>query len=654
MTMSNYASSSNASMEDVTSTLSVPATLRTAEAAQQAHGPRSSYHLFTADTNGDLFLVRFPIASSSQSSSSSSSSSSTTSAPSYQPLPIRGVRRKGSSERAAQRLAYGQLKDGRTVVAIARRDATIDVIAVSTSSLPKKGTEAGVVGGEGHDHEQAEEQMEARLLVTLNEARMKPGLQRWVGLAVHPRGIVACTSSGAFTFFALAATPAAAEGERKQEQENTGISHLEAESIKVDLPGPLQQLTFYHDRQTAKGAPTHFAYGGEEVPLSVWDLAQVLSEAPSLPQTDKLNGNSSHQTTTLDEGHGDQEATGENAKARKRKRQAEARHKNKELMWGEVWRAKNLPNDALSLPQRANIVCLDFVRATDADVPSQEIGGDVHSDQDSASAESNLSKLRVVVGTRTGLVRVYNPSSGVRKHTSEHRIFTDASAVKTITAGYSAGEIFVSDTSGKLFAVDWTKGRTLYSYKDITGAVSSLLPLPAAASASESRGGLGVGACEIDAESSMLVSSSLDRMIRLHSTVPPHIEQSNHANGKGNGKRLGVSNKRGQVVASVFTGGPAAVACVWDGVVPVSAMEERGEVKRLKGESGEENGEEEDGEDDEDEIWDELDQVGTKTKKLPKGRASLTARQNAEEQGDDDDDEADQEAKKESRAKRRR
>ncbi|PWN93821.1 hypothetical protein FA10DRAFT_32442 [Acaromyces ingoldii] len=626
MTMSTYASSSNASMEDVTATsaaLAPPAAAR-----EQQRDRQSCYNLYSADTNGDVFLVQFPVASSSSSSSSSVPSSS---AATYEPVPIRGGRKKASSsERAAQKLAYGQLADGQRVLAIARRDATIDVVSVSSS------TEEGE--SEAETVKVVEEgQVGARLLVTLNEPRMKPGLQRWVGLAVHSRGIVACASSGAFTFFPLASSYSKEEEEEEEEEAEKvvgqGVELAEAEVVRLELPGPLQQLVFH--REGASEDPTHFAYGGEEVPLSLWDLNKALSEAPGPENVDGQHGGSEAAGEVVAE-DAQAKVAGENAKARKRKRQAEARQKNKELVWGEIWRAKNLPNDALSLPQRANIVCLDFVRGIDEEDEDDLSEG---KRQQATAADAIPAKLHVVVGTRTGLVRVYHPSSGVRKHTSEHHIFPDASPVKTMTSGCSPGEIFVSDTSGKLFAVEWSRGKTLYSYKDITGAISGLVPLPAPQAAEPKSGAKG----ETHASLPLLASTSLDRMVRLHSTVPPPVAQVK-ANGKEPVKRPAVSNKRGQVIASVFTGGPAAVACVWDGKVPT--IEESAEDNLRAGKGNGEGAESEEEDDDEDEIWEEMDQVGTKMRKGNSGGGKA-----AEEEEEEDED---QEAKKEQRAKRRR
>ena len=122
---------------------------------------------------------------------------------------------------------------------------------------------------------------------------------------------------------------------------------MQVESMqRLELPEPLQSLVFYPTQH-----PTHFTYGGEEIPLSLWDIGTALSPrkdddgeeedeeaangrevyaAPNGELADNSNNND-HAMTTRD-----------NSKQRKRKRQAEARAKAKELLWGEIWRAKNV------------------------------------------------------------------------------------------------------------------------------------------------------------------------------------------------------------------------------------------------------------------------------------------------------------------------
>lgn len=121
-------------------------------------------------------------------------------------------------------------------------------------------------------------------------------------------GVYSCTSSGAFRFSPF-------EGQSA------------ASPVELELPGPLQHLIFYPPLN-----PEYFFYGGEEIPLSLWDVEVAMSPAPS--------GNEVAPSDSRD----DQDANGVaySSKMKKRKRQAELKAKAKELMWGEVWRAKNV------------------------------------------------------------------------------------------------------------------------------------------------------------------------------------------------------------------------------------------------------------------------------------------------------------------------
>jgi ribosome biogenesis protein NSA1 len=87
-------------------------------------------------------------------------------------------------------------------------------------------------------------------------------------------------------------------------------------------------------------------------------------------------------------------------------------------------------------------------------------------------------------------------------------------------------EVFVSDQTSSLFAVDARNGRVIYGYKGacalpmgsialtlcqgIAGAVTSMAPSPAG-----------------------LISTALDRYARVHSTYPPPAEAGQPQNNKG-------------------------------------------------------------------------------------------------------------------------
>lgn len=137
--------------------------MASSSSSSSAAGPPSnaSYRLFLGDTDGALKVFHAPcppIASDYQS-------------PLPETLEVQGMTSdadmskalpSGTSSIAVQKMAAGELLGAGWVLAVARRNATIDVVLPST----EKGSKA------------------AKLLVTIENDKMKAGLQRWVGIAV--------------------------------------------------------------------------------------------------------------------------------------------------------------------------------------------------------------------------------------------------------------------------------------------------------------------------------------------------------------------------------------------------------------------------------------------------------------------------------------
>lgn len=113
--------------------------------------------------------------------------------------------------------------------------------------------------------------------------------------------------------------------------------------VNVSLPEPLQQLVFEPESD-----PKFFAFGGEEMPLSVWDAQKAITQ-PSVDSSPHTSG-SEDNGGDGESGRGhtkqsEQDVDGPPSskdQAAKRKRVAEGRAKSKEFLWGEVWRAKNV------------------------------------------------------------------------------------------------------------------------------------------------------------------------------------------------------------------------------------------------------------------------------------------------------------------------
>ncbi|EST05532.1 WD40/YVTN repeat-like-containing domain protein [Kalmanozyma brasiliensis GHG001] len=471
--------------------------------------------------------------------------------PSIRPLILPNF--KSHSDHAVQRIATGVLGSDTYVVALARKNATIDVIQIINQSLPSTSTAPA-----------PSSELQANILCTVYETQMKAGIHRFIGLAVSTQGIYTITSSGIFRFTPISVTSAGTE---------TNATLGEATVIDI-LPSPLQHAHFYPPTD-----PTHFCYGGEDVPLSLWHIPTSLSDQPP-------EGDMSVESAKTDD------LAGLNSKQRKRKRQLEAKTKARELVWGEVWRAKNLPNDNLSLPRRANITATCILALT------EEADG---------LGESSV----IAVGTKDGLVRIFQPGGPSRRHVREMRVVpAGQGAVKTLCASSSAldstrgGLLFAGDTGSKLSAVDWQTGAVVYAYKGAgqVGATLSMTVLP-------------------DDKSEALVTVSSDSLVRLHSTVPAGLAVPKPGMSAEKGEAMWSKMMASSTTQSVHA---MPTAVVWDGVVP-------------PGLKGVKDGEEEE----EDEVWANMQEVS--------GRDGRGAKVNGPADGvAEDDDDHDEEEDEES------
>ena len=121
------------------------------------------------------------------------------------------------------------------------------------------------------------------------------------------------------------------------------------------LPSRLTDWRSGHNQET-------FAYGGDEVELSVWNTERAFDPSPPSENTPTATNNT-----------------------KKRKRA------NDTLFPGEVWRAKNVPNDFLGLRQPVHNTCLTYI------YPSSSVG-----------------QQHLLAGTRFGDVRRYDTRAGRR------------------------------------------------------------------------------------------------------------------------------------------------------------------------------------------------------------------------------------------------
>ncbi|KAG7452565.1 uncharacterized protein BT62DRAFT_925121 [Guyanagaster necrorhizus] len=282
------------------------------------------------------------------------------------------------------------------------------------------------------------------------ENRVKAN-QKYVGMSIASQGIFTCTSNGA-----LRMTPPSGTAAQAQAELRTAL-----------LPTRLYSWKLAADQET-------FAYGGDEVDLSLWNTEQAFQQ-PAMPPTAAVT--------------------------KKRKR-------NTDLLPGEIWRAKNVSNDSLSLRQPIRVTSLAYL--------------------------STESPHHFLVGTQLGHLRRYD-TRAARRPVADWIGIVKAGSVRAVEKGFSEHEAFVSDNSNSMFSVDLRTGRALYGYKGISGAVSSIAPSP-----------------------TILASASLDRYFRLHSTVPPPSEIGQNSEDKG------------QILDKVYSKSIPTVI-VWDGDIAAAS-----------------------------------------------------------------------------------
>lgn len=129
-----------------------------------------------------------------------------------------------------------------------------------------------------------------------------------------------------------------------------------------------------------------FAYGGDEVELSLWDLERAFTSPLAVPK---------HDETEPKEG-------------KKRKR-------TEQLLPAEIWRAKNVPNDELALRVPVHNTSLVFLSS----VLGEEKGSSAH----------------LLAGTHHGAVRRYD-TRAARKPVANWKDVVKSGPVKAVQMGY--------------------------------------------------------------------------------------------------------------------------------------------------------------------------------------------------------------------------
>ncbi|KAI0797681.1 hypothetical protein C8Q75DRAFT_801608 [Abortiporus biennis] len=302
----------------------------------------------------------------------------------------------------------------------------------------------------------------AEVVSEWKETRLKDG-QCFVGLSATDKGIYTCTSNGALRL--------TKPGEDGGESSDLGT-----------LPMRLAQWRLSSSGET-------FAYAGDEVELSVWNTEQAFI-AKSQPKDESSE------------------------KPKKRKR-------NEQLLPGEIWRAKNLPNDELNLRQPVRNTALAYLQ--------------------NSSAASNQ---HLLVGTQFGDVRRYD-TRAARRPVANWKGIGKTGGIQVIEKGISEHEAYVADGGCSLYALDLRNGKISYGYKGLSGSITTLAVSP-----------------------NMLASGCQDRYVRLHSTFPPPSQVGQQQEKKGD-----VLDK---TYAKVV---PTAIVCDISADTSLAAPQNEGEVE---------------------------------------------------------------------------
>ncbi|KAF5365735.1 hypothetical protein D9758_003290 [Tetrapyrgos nigripes] len=161
-----------------------------------------------------------------------------------------------------------------------------------------------------------------------------------------------------------------------------------------------------------------FAYGGDEVDLSIWNVERSFNSQPEDKSSTSTSG--------------------------KRKRAKDG------LFSAEEWRAKNTPNDNLGLRKPIRITSLSYIAPSDS---------------------------HLLAGTQIGDVRRYD-TRAARRPVSDWKGVAKLGGIKVVECGSHEHEAFVSDGGSNLYSLDLRNGKITYGYKNLSGSVSSIAVAP--------------------------------------------------------------------------------------------------------------------------------------------------------------------------------
>ncbi|KAK6903060.1 hypothetical protein I203_108321 [Kwoniella mangroviensis CBS 8507] len=329
----------------------------------------------------------------------------------------------------------------------------------------------------------------------------------WAGLVGVQGGVISALTSGLLAYHSASSSS----------DETPSASTSRARSV----PSPIQCLT------STSASPNTFVTAGKEVDVSIWDIERTFGSSGM-----------------------EEDGPSKEWDSGKRKKNV--------YEVGQIWQAKNVPQNNLSLRQPINHLSLTYL---------------------------DDSPYLLVSGTKAGTIRRYDTRQ--RKPLSDWKVAREG-GIGCVASGVEH-ELFFSDQSNLLSSLDLRTGKPLYTYSQMACTPHHLLPIPLSATELEAgntgsrRAGLG--------------SISSDATFRLHtSTTPPSDEQKGNFGGEG---------KKGEILKMV--GGVGVGEGIWRGYGERT-------IVLPKVEKGEGEGDEE--EVDDEQVWEEMSEVQDQGKSL--------------------------------------
>ncbi|KZT59798.1 hypothetical protein CALCODRAFT_481300 [Calocera cornea HHB12733] len=325
------------------------------------------------------------------------------------------------SSNAVQKLSLLRREEGDDLLAVARADGTLSLLRTSYSPA-----------GEAS----------AAALLDTTEPRFRPSAQ-FVGLSVRESGVYSCTSSGHLRRTPLPASSSSSAPESSGPEQDP-------EAQLAALPQRLRAMQLSPSGRT-------LAYGGDEVSASVWSVERAFARKSGAEAPDGAGA-----------------GAGEGKK----------RKKSKELFAGELWRARNEPNDALDLRVPVQITALAHLAPSDT---------------------------QLVTGSEDGSLRLYDTRAGRKPQGHWRAPFKRP--VRVVEPG-GEHQLFAADAAGTLASVDTRTGRCMYTYRGLTSALTALAPVPTSGQP-------------------LLAAVGRDRTFRLSSAPPPPGDAKANAGQRG-------------------------------------------------------------------------------------------------------------------------